>query len=248
MSRARLRALALVILAGLGAVAIALWARGRAPVLSARPPAERPALMLLTSLPLLFGDAFSLEAIGSPALAALQQRYRIVPISVSSRAELARGRLLLMAQPLAQPAEHLVALDAWVRGGGRLMLLADPLLEWPGTHALGDPLRPPPTFADTGLLGHWGLRLDAPEETGPRTGRIGAFEVMTASPGALVATGGTCRVAAGGLTAHCPIGRGQATIIADADFLNLDAKTGLDGPTGDNLAALLGELARLEPR
>ena len=122
-----------VIVAGIGAVAIALWARGRAPVLSERPPAERPALLLLTSLPLLFGDEFSLEATGSPALAALQQRYHIVPISVSSRAELARGRLLLMAQPLAQPAEHLVALEAWVRGGGRLVLLADPLLEGPGT-------------------------------------------------------------------------------------------------------------------
>ena len=62
-----------------------------------------------------------------------------------------------MAQPLAQPAEDLVALDDWVRGGGRVLLLADPMLEWPSKRPLGDPLRPPPMFMDTGLLAHWGL-------------------------------------------------------------------------------------------
>ena len=72
-----------------------------------------------------------------------------------------------MAHPLAQTAENLVALDAWVRGGGRVLLLADPMLEWPSKRPLGDPLRPPPMFMDTGLLAHWGLRLDAPDERGP---------------------------------------------------------------------------------
>jgi ABC-type uncharacterized transport system involved in gliding motility auxiliary subunit len=90
-----------------------------------------------------------------------------VPISVPTPRAWQRARLLLMAHPLAQPAEALVALDAWVRGGGRLLLLADPMLEWPSERPLGDPLRPPPMFADTGLLKHWGLRLDAPDERGP---------------------------------------------------------------------------------
>ena len=132
----------------------------------ARPPAERPPLLLLTSLQLVFGEQFSLQGGGSPALKRLQGRYRVLPISVTSPAELAKGRLLLMAQPLAQTAENLVALDDWVRGGGRVVILADPLLEWPSKRPLGDPLRPPPMFADTGLLGHWGLRLDAPDERG----------------------------------------------------------------------------------
>ena len=248
MSRARLRALAWLMVAALALVAIALWARGREPPANERPQAQRPALMLLTSLPLMFGEGFSLGGGSSPALAALQSRYRVVPISVSSRAELARGRLLLMAQPLAQPAEHLVALDAWVRGGGRLILLADPSLEWPSKQPLGDALRPPPMFADTGLLAHWGLRLDAPDEAGPRAGRIGGVSVMTGSPGTLVATGGGCRVEPGGLAARCRIGRGQATIIADADFLDVGRAEGPDGPTDDNLDALLGELAAIERR
>ena len=68
-----------------------------------------------------------------------------------------RARLLLMAHPLAQPAEALVDLDHWVRDGGRVLLLADPMLEWPSKRPLGDKLRPPPSFADTGLLAHWGL-------------------------------------------------------------------------------------------
>ena len=37
----------------------------------------------------------------------------------------------------------------------------------------------------------------------------------------------------------------MATIIADADFLNLGGATGLDGPVGDNLDALLAELNAL---
>ena len=72
-----------------------------------------------------------------------------------------------MAQPQAQPAEALVELDAWVRRGGRVLLLADPALEWPSERPLGDLLRPPAAFADTGLLGHWGLTLTPPEARGP---------------------------------------------------------------------------------
>ena len=88
----------------------------------------------------------------------------MIPISVTDGAELAKGRLLLMAQPQAQTPENLVTLDSWVRAGGKALLLADPMLEWPSERPLGDPLRPPPMFADTGLLGHWGLRLDAPDD------------------------------------------------------------------------------------
>ena len=98
----------------------------------------------------------------------------------------ASGGLLLMAHPRAQPAEALVDLDHWVRGGGRLLLLADPMLEWPSERPLGDPLRPPPAFADTGLLKHWGLRLDAPDERGPGSAHARRTDDLTVSPGSLV--------------------------------------------------------------
>lgn len=247
MSGARLRALGLIMIAALSAAAIALWARQRAaPASPERPAAERPALLLLTSLPLMFGEEFSLAGTGSPALTALAARYRVIPISTSEAAELAKARLLMMAQPLAQRPEDLVALDAWVRSGGRVLLLADPLLEWPSTRQLGDATRPPPVFADTGLIAHWGLRLDAPDARGPRTGRIGGFEVLAASPGTLVARGRNCRVERTGLAARCRVGRGRATIVADADILDVGRPQGVDGATDRNLDALVAELAALE--
>jgi hypothetical protein len=238
VTRARWRFAAAVI-AVIVAAAVAIAISSREPAtLTARSPDKRPTLLLLTSLPLVFPDQFSLKGGGSPALTALDTRYRVVPISVTDQANLAKGRFMLMAHPLAQPAEDLVALDAWVRGGGRLLLLADPLLEWPRSRPLGDPLRPPPMFMDTGLLAHWGLRLDAPDERGPREEKLDGHKILTDSPGRLV---GGCEISGGGLVAHCRIGKGRATIIADADFLDAER---LGRPA--NLDALLAELGALE--
>lgn len=238
MIRARARALLVIAGVVLGVAAVALAFQRSGP--RERPPAQRPVLLVLTSLPLVFGEDFSLDQQASPALDALRTRYRVVPISVSAPADLAKGRLLLMAQPLAQPAEDLVALDGWVRRGGRLLLLADPLLEWPSKRPLGDPLRPPPMFADTGLLAHWGLRLDAPDARGYAGAKLGAYRVMTASRGTL---SGRCEISSDRFVAHCPIGRGRATIVADADLLDVGD---LGSAAADNLNGLLEELAKLE--
>ena len=240
MIGARVRALA-IILALLVGAAIAVAVLGREHrSLPPRAPGERPNLLLLTSLPLVFGEQFSLQGGGSPALAALATRYRVVPISVTGTADLARGRLLLMAHPAAQPAEDLVALDDWVRRGGRLLLLADPMLEWPSGRPLGDPLRPPLMFVDTGLLAHWGLRLDAPDERGPALRKLGGYDVESVSPGRLV---GGCEIEADASVARCRIGKGRAIVVADADFLDTAR---LGKPARHNLDGLLGELARLE--
>jgi hypothetical protein len=218
---------------------IVTMARER-PLASLRPPAQRPTLLLLTSLPLIFGEQFSLQGGGSPTLKALDTRYRVVPISVTDPADLGKGRLLLMAHPLAQPAEDLVALDRWVRNGGRVMLLADPMLEWPSSRPLGDPLRPPPMFMDTGLLAHWGLRLDAPDTRGEKAGKLGGYDVLTVSPGSLF---GGSSISADRLVARCRIGKGAATIVADADLLDT---RDLGAGAAHNLDGVLSELARLE--
>jgi hypothetical protein len=94
-------------------------------------------------------------------------------------------------------------------------------------------------FTDTGLLAHWGLRLEAPDRRGTSLQRIGKYSVATASPGRLT---GACDVRDGGLEAHCRIGRGEAVVIADADFLNTDALQN----AAQNLDALLEQLASLE--
>ena len=196
--------------------------------------------MLMTSLPLIFPEEFTLESSGSNALAAIESRYKVVPIGTTDATSLKQGRLLLMAHPLAQPAEALVDLDRWVREGGHVLLLADPRLEWPSKRPLGDKLRPPPQFADTGLLAHWGLQLEAPKRAGPAQRKLAAREILTSSPGTL---SGNCRTDEGGFVARCRIGKGRAVIVADADFLNVEQ---IDRPAEDNLEALLAELAALE--
>ena len=180
----------------------------------------RPILLLLTSLPLVFNEQMSLDGGGSSALTRLEQHYKVETINVTDAASLKGQRLLLMAQPRAQPAEALVELDRWVRDGGHLLLLADPRLEWPSQRPLGDKLRPPPMFADTGLLRHWGLALS----------------------NAGLASNGSCVVTDPGLVARCRIGKGSATVVADADFINVD------DPDAPGLDLMMSELSRLGTR
>ena len=116
------------------------------------------------------------------------------------------------------------------------------MLEWPSERPLGDPLRPPPMFADTGLLAHWGLRLDAPDERGPQVRELGGREVLTSSPGTLH---GSCDMSADRLVARCTIGKGAATIVADADLLGVQH---LGGRAERNLDAVVAELTRLRRR
>nr|WP_283938482.1 DUF4350 domain-containing protein [Sphingomonas alba] len=187
-------------------------------------------------MPIAWSEQFSLDQPKSPVMTALEKDYRVKLIDLPS--QLPKGAVLLAAQPRALPAEELVKLDAWVRAGGRLLLLADPMLEWPSDLPLGDKRRAPTAFADTGLLQHWGLRLDAPEHRGPVQSQIGGRPVQTASPGLLVLERGRCRFSDQGFVGRCAIGRGQVTVIADADFLNV----GTDDP---NLFALESQLASL---
>jgi hypothetical protein len=223
----------------LAAILVAIVMEGPRPGLSPRPASERPQLLLLTSLPILFPEQLSLESKPEPVRTALESRYRIEPVSIADRASLDGHRLLLMAQPKAQPAEVLVELDAWVRSGGHVLVLADPALEWPSRRPLASPLRPPLAFADTGLLGHWGLRLDAPDSLGPMTVEVGTARIETSSPGVLVATAGNCSVESG-FVAHCSVGSGEATVIGDADFIDVTDSA------SPNLVLLLRELNRLE--
>ena len=241
MSRARVGALFVIVLCVVAASLAVTRFRG-SERLPPRPVSERPTLLLLTSLPLMFGEDFSLSGGGSPALSVLQSRYRVLPISVASPEELAKGRLLLMAQPMAQPAEDLVALDEWVRGGGKVMLLADPALDWPSKRPLGNPLRPLPVFMDTGLLAHWGLNLESPAEEGIAIRGLGGERIATSSPGTLQ---GSCGISKDRLVATCRIGRGEAVAVADADFLNVAAL----GESGNaNLDGLLRALDDLQAK
>lgn len=212
---------------GAALAALALTAGCKAAPAPATPDdSAKPRLMLLTSLPILFGEQFTLDAPDSPLRAALEKEFSVAPIALAEAAQLGKGGLLLMAQPRAQTAEALVDLDAWVRGGGRLLLLADPKLDWPSDLPLGDRLAPMPQFADTGLTKHWGLILYQPEAGGPS---VGSFDRLD---------GTTCTLEAERSVARCPLGKGEAVVIADADFAR-DAA---------GAARVVGELQRLGAR
>lgn len=242
MTSARRRAsLVIAAIALITAIAALAWTRvGAADEARFGERRDKPVLLLLTSLPIAFGENFSLEEAGSPLLEALEKRYSVRPIATSSAAELARGRLLLMAHPLAQPAEDLVALDDWVRDGGRVLLLADPLLEWPDSRSLGDPTRPPPMFMDTGLLQRWGLTLSVPRARGESERALADQPIVAVSPGEL---GGTCALAEQRTVATCTVGRGKVIVVADADFI--DWRRGESGARGARaVIAALGQLER----
>jgi hypothetical protein len=221
------RASALGLAAGAALLVAALVVLGRGQPAANHATAARPRIALLTSLPLLFGESFALDLPPNAAVERVTQKVEMVPIAIADRASLAGFSTLLMAHPRAQPAAVLVELDAWVRGGGRAVVLADPVLEWQSARLPGDPLRPPPDFADTGLLAHWGLRLGVDE----------------AGEGVLRATSGSCRVSDRALVAHCRVGAGSVRVIADADFL---MGVGDDAPR--RLSLLVAQLTASESR
>lgn len=203
----------------------------------------RPRLDLLTSLPLVFGESFSLESAKHPLMERLERDFDVRLIDGPEK--LPPGGLLLAAQPQALTAERLVALDAWVRKGGRLVLLADPRLVWESGRPLGDKGRPPYAYPDTGLLRHWGLRLSVGDD-GPAVRELGGEKILTGSPGVLEAEpGGACKVSADALVARCSLGRGEAVVVADADFVQAGVPGGVDGPTSENHDALAAELKAL---
>ena len=216
------------------AVAVLLALAGCRPDAGEEQP--KPDLYVLTSLPLVFDEGFSLGQANGEAATFLREHYQLHAIDLPT--QLPPGAVLLAAQPRALPAEELVALDAWVRGGGKLLLLADPMLEWPSERAPGDRLRPPVSFADTGLLAHWGLRLDAPDRRGLRHFPSEMANVDTLSPGKIVKLGGGCFDDPDGISASCQLGRGEVLIIADADWLNVTGIREAGGNPDENLVVL----------
>ena len=205
----------------------------------------KPTLYVLTSLPLLFDEGFAVGPAKGEAAAFLRAHYVLKPIDLPS--QLPPHATLLAAQPRALPAEELVALDAWVRGGGKMLLLADPMLEWPSERPFGDRTRPPLAYPDTGLLAHWGLRLEAPDKRGLVISNVWRSKAAFLSPGKLVASGQVCQTDDEGLIAQCMMGVGNVTVVADADWLNVASIDQAGARSADNLPLLDKLIALLTP-
>ncbi|HEY0596850.1 DUF4350 domain-containing protein, partial [Sphingopyxis sp.] len=131
------------------------------------------------------------------------------------------GGTLLVAHPRALAPRELVAIDAFVRGGGRAVVLADALSGWPAPYPLGDPRNPPVTSLLTPLLDHWGVTLGAAPAGDDRLlpvdvdgARLNLF-----SAGRFDRLPRACVAFADRRAAHCQIGGGEVWLVGDADLL-----------------------------
>jgi hypothetical protein len=211
-------AAALAVLLALPAVRH-LHERVIAPPPAAAPAAAKPNVLLMTALPLIWGESGAFDPNSRPAAiyTALQQEFTLRPIDVLDEESLGGAPLLLLIQPRWLAPGELVAVDSWVRQGGRALILTDPTLHWHSELPLGDIRRPPPTGLLKPLLDHWGLGLEAGPRDRESATLVGGRRLVTEQPGRLAPRGPDCRVLLP-LLAECRPGEGRALILADADL------------------------------
>jgi hypothetical protein len=198
-----------------------------------RPEAQgaKPALGLMTTLPLQWSEGgieadIADDARPHPAYARLQAQYDIRPLDDFSGLHKQPLALMLLAQPRALAPSELVALDAWVRGGGRLLILADPALQWGSLYSLGDKRRPLFTSLLSPLFSHWGIELVLPMTDAQAVvlREVDGLSIRTQTPGEWLPKVGEvfakCEIAPHKLLADCRVGKGRALLVADADLLD----------------------------
>ena len=193
---------------GIALLALAALLAWRGPAQPIEPVVDRPALAVITALPLFWDAQGRADA---AIVTVLRTRFTVQPIDDAQQLELSRARLLLLVQPRAMTPEALVAVDRWVRGGGRAVVLADPLLRWPSDLPMGDRRRAPATSLLEPLLGHWGFAFDRIED-GERRWFL--------PDGALLTLAGAQMAEGGDLVQRKRIGRGEVVLLGDADLID----------------------------
>lgn len=219
-------------------LAVLLGAAGCRPA-PAPVPADRPTLGLMSSLPLYWGEgagAFGavLAQTNQPdwVRPVLERRFTLEPLDALDTERLAGLAFLVLAQPRAlTPAEN-VALDTWVRGGGHLLLFADPMLTRHSDYAVGDPRRPQDVALLSPILARWGLTLnfDESQAGGARQIDLAGAPLVVDLAGTLsLAAGSGCTAFAEGVVAACNIGKGRILVVADAAVLDTsERRAGLE--------------------
>ncbi len=191
-------------------------------------------IQLMTSLPIVWGEGASMESIlsgateSAPIYTHWRGKYDISAVDSFEALESSATDVVILAQPPAMDPADIAALDAWIRDGGKAIILTDPLLLWPTELSLGDKSRPLTSGLLSPLLNYWGLELLAPDADGAgqvvlefpeatiTTVGIGTFKPLSGKS----ASHANCALSQANVIARCNVGEGRAIIIADADFLN----------------------------
>lgn len=214
---------------------------------------DRPPLGLMTSLPIYWGETAQISDLLDGSVQRhwvrdlLEENYALVPLDVlgttngQPREDLAALDHLIVAQPRALTAADNVALDRWVRKGGRLLLVLDPMMTEHSPYHIGDKRRFNDVALIPPLLDRWGLSFGYDKDAPPRQVPFGSTAIPAEEYGTLSLTTPSaeesCAVEAAGLVARCRIGAGQALIVADAAFLNQEGDRQANGQAADAVLA-----------
>ena len=207
--------------------------------------APRLPLAVMSALPLFWGEGGPTVVLqGGDQQAAivrhLAQSWDLHPIDRLDSVTLKPMRVLLLAQPRGLSPDELVALDGWVRGGGRAIIFADPMLLWPSALPLGDRRRAPQITLLDPLLAHWGLALDGGVDGAEAMLEVDGKQAVGAGMGQWHAKTPGCTISADAHWVTCQIGKGSALLVGDADVLDLE-----DAPENrEAVDALFARLAR----
>ncbi|UZW53961.1 hypothetical protein NUH86_10440 [Sphingobium sp. JS3065] len=181
-------------------------------------PGKQAELAVITGLPLFWREDG--DKADAPIIAVLRQRFGVQAVDSPMALEKGRAKALLLAQPRAFSMDELVALNAWIDRGGKALILADPELRWPMDLPLGDRRRPPAVTLLAAMIEYWGVRL-MPPSPGEKRHFLGDGRVLTLyAASGFQNAGPNCRIAGRGLVARCTVGKGVATIVADADLVD----------------------------
>ena len=174
----------------------------------------------------------------------IEQRFDIEPLDTVEPDAIDGLDRIIMAQPRPLAPSENVALDNWVRAGGRLLIFADPLLTRHSDFALGDRRRPQDVVLLSPILTRWGLELRFDDAQPSEERLISAFcnQYPVNLAGQFVATGdGKCTISEAGLFAWCSVGNGRVTLMADAAILDSEETATASAPRQVLLATLIGD-------
>lgn len=214
----------------LSVMAVGCQASSDGPTSDPKPHSSgKRSLGLMTTLPIYwsggpeFGAVLASDTETGWVRSALEEGYVLEPLDILDDESLSGLSQLFLAQPRPLAPEENVALDKWVRGGGRLLLFADPMLTAHSDYPLGDRRRPQDVVLLSPILRHWGIELllDPAQQQNERRVHSGALTVPVETAGHFaLLPGSDCVLTAENVLAACTVGRGRATILADAAMLD----------------------------